>query len=487
MIQAFMTVSNNGTEPVNSLDITFRIPDRNLALGTVTWTGEIQPGETKDIILDPMNAVVGTYDIQVNVGRVNGRLDVRSLDNVYKAEVNVIEDPVLPEVSIAGQEICKDGQSMIIAETDRDGTIRWYNELTGGNALAEGNTLLLQNLQNDTTLYVSVSTQENLGLANPDVGPNTFLSQQAGLMFDVFSGFTLKSVKVFAETAGPRVFQLKDDRGNVRQKLVALNAAGEHTVELDFQVEPGSDYELLMTVGSGLAITTNETGFPHTVDGILQINRSTGTVASFYAYFYDWQIEYDYVCGRVAVPISVDENGQAPTIQFEADKESVALNENGEAIVQFTNLTEGLVAYEWSFGDGYTSISPNPSNIYTEPGTYSVTLYGTNAEGCSSMAIKTIEVLGTATRTTAQRELEEQIRLFPNPAQSYLNLDVQLEQAKEVSYRLIDMLGRTHLQAQLGRESQLQRQIDISTLPAGTYTLIISADGLRVGKRVVKF
>lgn len=487
MIQAFMTVSNNGTEDITSMDITFRIPDRNMALGTINWTGNIAPGETKEIILDPVNAVVGTYDIQINVGKVNDRVDLRALDNVFKAEVNVIEDPVQPTISIAGQEICQGGQSLIMAEADMGGTIRWYDALTGGNILTEGNSLLLENLQHDTTFYVSVSNPENVGLANPDVGPNTYLSQQAGLVFDAYAPFTLKSVKVFAQSAGPRVFQLKDDRENVQQKVVSITSAGEHTINLDFEVVPGTDYELLMTLGSGLAVTTNQTGFPHTIDGIVQINRSTGTVSTFYAYFYDWEIEYDYVCGRVAVPIYVNEEGKAPLIQFEADKESVTLDENGEAFVQFTSLTDDLVAYEWSFGDGYTSILPNPGNSYDEPGIYTVTLYGTNEAGCSSMAVKTIEVLGNPVSTLAQKNLDQQIQLYPNPTESYFNLEVQLDQRMDLGYRLVDMLGQTHLQADLGKTDQLKRQIDISNLPSGTYTLILVADGVRVGKRLVKF
>lgn len=487
MIQSFITVANNGTEPITSLSVTFRIPDQNMALGTVNWTGEIAAGEMQEIILDPVNAIAGQYVVQANISRVNGRLDLRSLDNVYKAQVEVVEDPVLPEVTIAGQEICRGGQSMIFAEADMAGTIRWYNTLTGGNLLAEGNMIQLEDVQRDTTLYVSVSTAERVGLDNPEAGPNTFLSQAAGLVFDAQADFTLKTVKVFAEQSGPRVVQLKDERGNVQQKVIPLTSAGEHVLELGFQVKPGSNYELLMTVGNGLAVTTNDTNFPHRVDNIMEITRSTGTVATFYAYFYDWEIEYDYVCGRVAVPIRVDEAGVAPQIDFMADKDTAMLDENGIAFVQFTNLTDGLAAYEWSFGDGYTSILPNPGNSFSEPGTYTVTLYGTDADGCSSMAARSVVVTGPASSTAAQAQLGQQIRIFPNPSRQYVNLDIQFDAPKEVRYRLVDLLGKMYLQGAPGRISEWREQLAIHTLPAGTYMLVIYADGLRVGKRLVKF
>ncbi|HKK75512.1 MAG TPA: S8 family serine peptidase [Saprospiraceae bacterium] len=487
MIQSFMTVANNGSEPITSLDVTFRIPDRNMALGTIQWEGNIAPGEIQEIILDPVNALVGNYVVQANVSRVNGRVDLRSLDNVYKAPVEVVEDPVLPAVTIAGQEICKGGQSIIFAEADMAGTIRWYNSLTGGAVLAEGDQIQLDNVQRDTTLYVSVSSANRVGLDNPEVGPNTFLSQTAGLVFDAYANFTLKSVKVFAEKSGVRIIQLKDDRGNVQQKVIPLTTAGEHTLDLDFEVQPGSDYELLMTVGDGLAVTTNDTDFPHQIDNIMEITRSTGTVATFYAYFYDWEVEYDYVCGRVAVPIRVDEEGEALQISFTADKDTVMMDENGQAFVQFTTLTDGLVNYEWSFGDGYTSILPNPGNSYDAPGIYTVTLNGTDVDGCNSIAASTIVVTGPASSTSAQTQLEQKIRVFPNPSREYVNLDIQFDEAKQVQYRLVDLFGKTYQQASPGRISEWREQLDISRLPAGTYLLIVVADGVQVGKRLVKF
>lgn len=487
MVQSFMTVANNGSEPITNLEVTFRIPDRNMALGTVQWTGEIPVGESREIVLDPVNAIVGSYVVQASISRVNGKVDLRSLDNVYKANVEVVDAPILPEVRIAGQKICRGGQSLIFAESDMPGTIRWYNSLTGGNILAEGSRMELNNLQSDTTLYVSVSSTDYVGLDNPEVGPNTFLSQSAGLVFNAYANFALKSVKVFAEKSGVRIVQLKDERGNVQQKVFPLNSAGEHRLDLDFEVQPGSDYQLLMTVGDGLAVTTNDTSFPHRVDNIMEITRSTGTVATFYAYFYDWEVEFDYVCGRVAVPIQVDEDGEAPSISFATDKDTAMIDENGQAIVQFTSLTDGLVAQEWSFGDGYTSIFANPTNIYTEPGTFTVTLYGTDTAGCSNIASKTIVINGPPSSTAGQRDLEQKIRLFPNPSRDYLNLDIQLESPKQVAYRLVDLFGKTHRQANPGRITQWREQLDIGSLPAGTYMLVVIADGVQVGKRLVKF
>lgn len=52
--------------------------------------------------------------------------------------------------------------------------------------------------------------------------------------------------------------------------------------------------------------------------------------------------------------------------------------------VNFTNLSTGTgtLSYQWSFGDGGSSILPNPSYTYNTPGSYTVQLIVVNSNGC---------------------------------------------------------------------------------------------------------
>ncbi|MEW6469164.1 MAG: PKD domain-containing protein [Bacteroidota bacterium] len=50
--------------------------------------------------------------------------------------------------------------------------------------------------------------------------------------------------------------------------------------------------------------------------------------------------------------------------------------------VTFTNTSPSTGTCSWSFGDGGSSTNCNPTYCYTTPGTYSVTLYITDAQGC---------------------------------------------------------------------------------------------------------
>ena len=59
-LQAFITVANNGTEAITSLEISFQREDDRSNLGTASWTGNIEPRGMKKITVNPVNAFAGS-------------------------------------------------------------------------------------------------------------------------------------------------------------------------------------------------------------------------------------------------------------------------------------------------------------------------------------------------------------------------------------------------------------------------------------------
>ncbi|MFN8298122.1 MAG: PKD domain-containing protein [Chitinophagales bacterium] len=56
-------------------------------------------------------------------------------------------------------------------------------------------------------------------------------------------------------------------------------------------------------------------------------------------------------------------------------------------LIRFTNASTSngpITTYAWDFGDGGTASTANPFHVYTNAGTYAVTLTITNAEGCTN-------------------------------------------------------------------------------------------------------
>jgi len=72
--------------------------------------------------------------------------------------------------------------------------------------------------------------------------------------------------------------------------------------------------------------------------------------------------------------------------------------------VNFTDLsTNNPTSWSWTFGDGGTSAAQNPSHVYTDPGTYTVSLTASNAfgsDGETKTAYITVNDQGSATWVT---------------------------------------------------------------------------------------
>lgn len=60
--------------------------------------------------------------------------------------------------------------------------------------------------------------------------------------------------------------------------------------------------------------------------------------------------------------------------------------------VQFQNLSQDAITYEWWFGDGNQSTNVHPQNTYDDPGIYVVTLVATDEKGCTDTIARPIEI-----------------------------------------------------------------------------------------------
>lgn len=58
----------------------------------------------------------------------------------------------------------------------------------------------------------------------------------------------------------------------------------------------------------------------------------------------------------------------------------------------FTDQSVGAVSWLWDFGDSFSSTLQNPQHTYANPGTYTVTLIVTNAQGCKDTVQKSVLV-----------------------------------------------------------------------------------------------
>ncbi|MCF8465380.1 MAG: M4 family metallopeptidase [Flavobacteriales bacterium] len=212
-----------------------------------------------------------------------------------------------------------------------NGTLKWYNQPTGGSQVGTGASFNTPALNNTTTYYVEnavTPSTYNVGPADNTFGTGGNFEGDQYLIFDALEAFTLKTVKVYAEGAGNRTIQLRNSSGTVLQSLTVNIPTGTQVVTLNFPIQPGNNYQLGTAGVPNLYRNNSGPSYPYTVANIVSIeNSSAGT--DYYYHFYDWVIETPGCTSeRTAV---VAEIAAAPTAQnaSRCGAGSVALSATG--------------------------------------------------------------------------------------------------------------------------------------------------------------
>lgn len=181
------------------------------------------------------------------------------------------------------------------------GNAHWYDALTGGNLLYVGNNFQTGPLTSNLTVYVADQPsgfEDSVGARDNTLTPtgNNTLSKNEYLIFNAFLPFKLKTVEVYAASAGTTIVELRDMYGHsLSQKSVQL-VAGRQTLLLDFFVPAGLNHQLGLSIGSPAAMLYSNTtagsnvGYPFSLASVARIvGSSLGD--KYYPFFYNWQVE----------------------------------------------------------------------------------------------------------------------------------------------------------------------------------------------------
>lgn len=215
---------------------------------------------------------------------------------VFNAEALAAPDaPIVPGVSIPVP-----GTAVLVA--NGSGSFRWFNAAMGGDQLGVGSPWTTPQLTESTTFWCEAVDQQGTA---PVFGGRTNRTSQGAyhesnayfLLFDANGPFTLRSVKVYVETAGSRTVQLVNGSGTVLATTTANVPAGESRIELDFAVPQGTGYGLQSgTSGHGMWRDQANNGFAYPF-ALGDLGAITGTSVTGtgqynqYYYFYDWEVE----------------------------------------------------------------------------------------------------------------------------------------------------------------------------------------------------
>jgi hypothetical protein len=157
------------------------------------------------------------------------------------------------------------------------------------------------------------------------------------------------------------------------------------------------------------------------------------------------------------------------------------------------NYSSQVINAIWTWGDGTSSTGLYPSHTYAAAGNYNICVKVYLACGDSSTYCQTdtlsrnssanqivqISVVKQITGISQITEVNNQINLYPNPAQN--NFTVEVSSNEKQTLQLFDVTGKQVLSQIINGTTT----IDVSNLSQGVYNLsVISSDGV-VNKRLL--
>ncbi|WP_298269791.1 choice-of-anchor D domain-containing protein [Geobacter sp.] len=239
-------------------------------------------------------------------------------------------------------------------------------------------------------------TISNTGSANLVIGSITFTGTNPAefkMTTDSCSGKTLSS----AASCTVQVTFSPISTG-AKSAIISIPSNDTNTAILNVSVDGTGVLPILNVIknGSGTGIVTSSpAGNITDVSSVFwwYSRFPTGTVVTLTATpsngssFGGWGGGLCTGKGSCVITLNVDTlvlapfDSLTPVVNFSASP----TQGSGPFIVNFTDLSQNATSWSWDFGDGTKSTLQNPSHVYSTPGSYTVTLTATNANGSTTL------------------------------------------------------------------------------------------------------
>jgi Ig-like domain CHU_C associated/Lysyl oxidase/Secretion system C-terminal sorting domain len=387
--------------------------------------------------------------------------------------------PPAPTLAV-GDTVCAGSAATLTAAGSA--TLEWLD--ASGNIVGTGPTFTTPALMSTATYFVKntnlVIDSLHTTPADNTLGGGGYLASTQGLIFNADVPFNLVSCMMYAQTAGTRVIELRNDYGLTLATRTVSLPAGPSRVTLNIHVPVGRGWRLMGINANNtpLNLFRNNTGaqYPYTVPGVLSITGSTAgnTPDVFYYFFYDWKVEVvQSDCGSQPVAVAAVVGNTALSVAPVAPAYAV----NAAPVTLVGTPAGGTFS---GFGVVNNLFYPNVAGI---GGPYTITYTYTNAQGCTSQLNVQTSVgqpTGTAEELTANG-----LRVAPNPARNQFGVELTVAEPAAGQLELVDLLGRTVVRQTLAPAATVRAEVPVSTLPAGPYVLKITIGGRRFVRTVV--
>lgn len=379
-----------------------------------------------------------------------------AIDSVVKNSYIIISPPVSSPIAI-GALGC--ANTPLTLNAGGSGAIKWYNSPSGPTAVALGNSFVTPSLNLTTTYYaanvltiapVSGGMPSNTGGGYVNSGTQT-------MYFDVVSSGTLNSVVVYAQTPGNRTIQMRSAVNVILNSTTANLSVGPNTVTLNYNLNPGTNYQLCLSSTSPVGLYRSTTGvtYPYNIGSCVNITSSNAGTSTYY-WFYNWKVT-KAGCESPRVPVTATIN-PLPLVSVTSDTPALCYTES-------VNLTGTPAGGNFS-GSAVSGSVFNPSLMGA--GNYTVIYTYTDANGCSSSSSTNLTVQ-ECTGITGQELEKNPIVVYPNPAKESITIRTGFS-GSDLNVTISDATGRIVAFKNIGPADQT---IGLHDLSKGLYLLTL--------------
>ncbi|MDX5417746.1 MAG: S8 family serine peptidase [Hymenobacteraceae bacterium] len=374
-------IRNFGTAAQSNIPVTVSISNSNGQVATLsgTFTATVASnGEARFFLPGTFSAEANTaYTFTAATALAN---DQNAGNNQL---VQVLSTSSPSDAPVASATLCGTGPTVLRATGN--GTVFWYDAMTGGNLMATGNEATLSNMAADKTYYAAMNDFTGTVPSASYTSGGTMTNFSNGRMyFDAEIPFILEKATINVGTGGTMTVDLLDKNlsGNVIASTVINVVPGVKEYMLNLPVPgAGKNYTLMVSAFGGGATayrnnTANSAAYPLTIPHVASFTGNNGSTASaFYYFLYNLKVKSTGCASpRVAVtttaaPATVATITPAGPAEFCVGG-SVTLNANTGNGMSYTWYKDGVMI-ENATSASYTA---------TASGNYSVTV--TAANGC---------------------------------------------------------------------------------------------------------
>jgi len=315
----------------------------------------------------------GTYDVFLRVTNSSGT------DSITKFSYVTVNRPAGP-TSVTPGSTCLAGQVLLGALPNTAGNqLNWYATDTSVVALGIGTQFLTQSIATPTNFYVeelipggtvvSVGRTDSAGFTGGINNTSRFM------IFNSTEPCIIQTVKVYADTAGSRTFELRNAGGTVLQTLTTNLLVGMQLVTLNFNVPTGTGLRLGVT-GNLIRLYRNLTGgaYPY-VGGPISITGNTANSNAVFYFMYDWQVATN--CQSLRTPVLANTGSITP---YAYTNSPTTICTGDTAVL---NAVQGT-GYNYSWMESGIAIAGATNATYnaTSAGSYTCTI---SASNCASV------------------------------------------------------------------------------------------------------